>query len=73
MRRYLGMLVVAAGLSAACAVGFADDKKAEKSEKEAAPAAEVLKSGPQKGDPFAGAFNVKGVTGEVAGETLCFT
>ncbi len=72
MRRYLGSLVIAAGLSAACAAGVAADEAKDKGDAKAAVKDEV-KSGPQAGDPFAGAFNVKGVTGEAAGETLCFT
>ena len=59
MRASIGTVVLVTGFAvAACA---------------AVAAAEDLKSGPQAGDPFAGAFNVKAVTGDVAGQTLCFT
>ena len=61
MRGYFGStgaVVLVSSLAAVCAV---------------AAEAEGVKSGPQPGEPFAGAFNVKAVTGDVAGQTLCFT
>ena len=32
-----------------------------------------VKSGPQAGEPFAGTFDVKVVTGDLKDQTLCFT
>ena len=58
MRTLVGTLVLATGLAVTCAVA------AEKSD---------VKSGPQAGEPFAGTFEVKAVTGDDAGKSLCYT
>ena len=59
MRTLVGTLVLATGLAVTAAM--AAEKKSD------------VKSGPQAGEPFAGTFEVKAVTGDDAGKSLCYT
>ena len=75
MRTFRGTLVLAAGL-VACSAGAGDDgasASADASADASSGASSEVKSGPQAGEPHAGTFDVNVVTGEQAGEKLCFT